>query len=293
MSRESIIRAINTALIADSYALGAHWIYDGKELAALSIDWDDLNAPQAHWHKGKQKGDFTHYGDHGKWLLEFVSNTNNFDIDQYRDFWVEKMKNYDGYVDASSRETLKLVSTEPLLRTGSSSTDLSIIGRISPLLLISNSPETFLTQVQDFVAFTHNSTQVLEGARFFARVLLNIVDGAEVKDALFSVEVSEHIADEFDAGIRSEGKDSFRTIRAFGPACGFNGGFEGTLHLLTTYDGFQEAMTANVKAGGDSAARGMIIGMLMGAAGKPVPASWEKQTKNLPQAINNDRLTMI
>ncbi len=281
MNKGKIIRAIETALIADSYALGAHWIYDGKELAALKIDWSELNAPQAHWHKGKKKGDFTHYGDHANWLLAFVTATNNFNIEQYRDFWVQEMQTYNGYVDASSRETLEVMSTKPRAITGSTSTELSIIGRISPLLLVSNSPDAFLGHVQDFVALTHNSTQVLEGAKFFAMVLLEVLEGAEIKDALVTVDVPQQLASEFEAGIQSKGKDSFRTIRAFGPACGFDGGFEGTLHLLATYAEFQEAMTANVKAGGDSAARGMIIGMLMGAAGKSIPASWRERTTGL------------
>ena len=42
------------------------------------------------------------------------------------------------------------------------------------------------------------------------------------------------------------------------------------------YQDYKEAMIANVKAGGDSAARGMLVGMIMGAAGKSLPASWKE-----------------
>ncbi len=80
MDKEGINHAIEAALVADAYALGTHWIYDGKELGALKIDWETLNAPQAHWHKGKQKGDFTHYGDHAKWLIEFIRSNDKFEL---------------------------------------------------------------------------------------------------------------------------------------------------------------------------------------------------------------------
>ena len=125
-----------------------------------------------------------------------------------------------------------------------------------------------------FVAFTHNSKPVLLAANLFASVLFNVLEGQSITDALGNVEIDETLQDAFDAGQASKGQDSFRTIRKFGPACGIEGGFEGSIHLLCTYDDFREAMMANVKAGGDSAARGMVIGMLMGAAGKSVPDDW-------------------
>jgi len=55
MNKQAIENAVEGAFVADTYCLGAHWIYDGKELGALEINWEELNAPQAHWHKTKQK----------------------------------------------------------------------------------------------------------------------------------------------------------------------------------------------------------------------------------------------
>ena len=61
MNKDIINKAIEGSLVADAYALGAHWIYDEVQLKDLDVNWDELNAPQAMWHKGKEKGDFTHY----------------------------------------------------------------------------------------------------------------------------------------------------------------------------------------------------------------------------------------
>ena len=281
MNKEIINKAIEAALVADAYCLGSHWIYDEAQLKSLDVDWDGLNAPRAMWHKGKQKGDFTHYGDHAKWLLQFVTDNGHFDIEHYGGLWLDNMQDYKGYVDASSRETLKLLEQNPLCDTGAASHDLSIIGRIAPLLLVSSSKEEFLKQVHAFVAFTHNSPIVLKAADYFAGVLYEVAQGESIDSALKNTVPAPEVKNAYAAAMRSKAEDSFTAIRNFGPACGVEGGFEGAIHILISYDDYKEAMIANAKAGGDNAARAMVIGMIMGAAGKTVPLSWKQETKGL------------
>jgi len=281
MNKNTINHAIQAAFVADAYCLGSHWVYDEPQLKSLDIDWNELNAPQAMWHKGKNKGDFTHYGDHGKWLYEFIQKNGHFDITMYGGFWLDNMQEYKGYIDGSSRETMEALTQDPKTDKGSTSHDLSIVGRIAPLLLISNSKEEFLKYVETFVAFTHNSTIVLKAAALFASILYDVAEGKSIDKALHDVDVDPDLKSAFDAGMNSKGQDTFSTIRNFGPACGVEGGFEGVLHLLVSYDDFKEAMVANAKAGGDTSARAMIVAMIMGAAGKSIPSSWIEGTKGL------------
>lgn len=276
-----INNAIQGALVADAYALGSHWIYDEIQLKNLPIDWEDFNAPQAMWHKGKEKGDFTHYGDHGKWLYEFIQETGSFDPSEYAAFWIKKMKDYQGYIDGSSRETLEILKNNPQTLCGACSHDLSIIGRIAPLLLVSKTKEEFLANTQAFVSLTHNSPVVQKAAQFFASVLFDVALGANITDTLKYTAVDPLLARAHGAALSSKGQESFSTIRAFGPACGVEGGFEGTIHVLLSYNDYKSAMIANAQAGGDNAARGMIIGMIMGAANKEVPLLWKNSVKNL------------
>ena len=280
MEKRIIENAIQGALIADAYALGSHWIYDETQLKNLPIDWEDLNAPQAMWHKGKEKGDFTHYGDHGQWHHEFIQTHNYFEPSKYASFWIEKMENYQGYVDGSSRETLAILRNNPSTVCGSSSHDLSIIGRIAPLLLVSKTKEEFLANTEMFVSLTHNSPVVLTAAQFFASVLFDVALGGDIADTLKYTPIDPLLARAHGAALNSKGQESFSTIRTFGPACGVEGGFEGTIHVLLSYDDYKSAMIANAKAGGDNAARGMIIGMVMGAANKEIPQMWRNNVKN-------------
>lgn len=281
MNADTINRAIQAAFVADAYCLGSHWVYDEAQLKTLLVDWEELNTPQAMWHKGKCKGDCTHYGDHGKWLYDFIQKNGHFDITMYGGYWLDNMQEYKGYIDGSSRETMEALKQDPHTDKGSASHDLSIIGRIAPLLLVSDSKEKFLEQVESFVAFTHNAPIVLKAAALFASVLYDVAEGKSIDRALHDADVDPALKAAFDAGMNSKGQETFSTIRNFGPACGVEGGFEGVLHLLFTYDDFKEAMIANAKAGGDTSARAMIVAMIMGAAGKSLPSSWSQGARVL------------
>jgi len=43
--RKKIKQLILTSLISDSYSLGAHWVYDEKQLTNSDINWEELNNP--------------------------------------------------------------------------------------------------------------------------------------------------------------------------------------------------------------------------------------------------------
>ena len=268
---------ILTSLVTDAYCLGAHWVYDEKQLLNNDLNWNELNNPLAIWHKGKNVGDFTHYGDQTYWLYEFLKNKETFDEKEYLKFWEEKMKSYDGYIDGSSRETLENIKND-VTPSASNSSDLSIVGRITPLLLVSKSKEEFLSNVEKFVKLTHNSEQAISAARFFAKLLLECLNGKEISLAIEDIkEQSNSSIQAFvQRGVDSKGEDTFESIRTFGPACGVSEGFSGIIHLLSKYSNLKDMLICNAKAGGDSSARGMIAAVIF-MTNQPIsqiPQSW-------------------
>lgn len=278
---KNIQNAIDFALIADSYSLGSHWIYDKNELENLEINWDKLNAPQATWHEGKSKGDFTHYGDHAKWLKDYIRTNNEFDIRTYRKIWIENMQTFKGYVDGATKETLEILKNNPNAIIGSNSHDLSLVGSIAPLLLVSNTKDEFLQNVHTYISFTHNNTTVLNVANFFASVLYKVIHSTTIEDALNSTKIDSSIEHMFSEAMKSEGSNTLNSIHNFGHGCPVEGGFESTLHILLNYNNLKDALVENAKAGGDSASRAMIIGMLMGASNSDLPSSWKDNVNNL------------
>ncbi|WP_428025866.1 ADP-ribosylglycohydrolase family protein [Arcobacter sp.] len=251
------------SLIADSYCLASHWIYDEKELKTMAINWEDLNNACSIWHRGKKAGEFTHYGDQLYFLYEYIIENDNFDLEQYVHFWKEKMEKYDGYIDGATRVTLENLNANKPIPCGSDSTDISVIGRIAPLLLVSKNKNQFFQNVEKFVRATHNSSIVVEGAKFFAKVLVDVLDDIEMMESIkerkdeFSTAIQKYVND----GLTTIENDTFDTIRKFGPACSIDEAFGGIIHLLGKYTNFKEALIKNAQAGGDNSARAMIVAM--------------------------------
>lgn len=279
INKEKIQEIIKISFVSDSYSLGSHWVYDEEQLENLPIDWEALNAPQALWHKGKIAGDFTHIGDQAYWLYEYLKDKNEFRPQEYFSFWQEKMKIYNGYIDGATRETLENIESGKM--SGSHSHDFSVIGRISSLLLVSNNEEEFLNNVQAFVKLSHDNEKVIEVALFFAKLLLHVNESVSIEQTMLelSSDCSEYVQNAVKEGIASKDKDTFTTIREFGPACDVDEGFRGIVHLLAKYpNDLKELVVQNAKAGGDTSSRAMIASSVLIAKGikNNLPQSWSK-----------------
>ena len=277
MYEKKIKDLVLSSLVADSYCLGTHWIYDENQLINNDINWEELNAPMAIWHKGKSAGDFTHYGDQNYWLYEFLKDKNSFNEKEFLDFWFEKMKTYTGYIDASCRKTILNIENG-VVPSGANSHDLSIVGRIVPLLKVSKTKEEFLQNVGKFVKLTHNSKEALQSADFFANLLLLVLENNEIEKSILELKNSydSFFQEMIEKGINSKNSDTFETIRTFGPACDINSGFSGVIHLLCKYDNLKDMLVVNSKAGGDTSARAMIASVILLANKQinEIPKNW-------------------
>lgn len=277
LKKDKIEEIIKLSLVADTYSLGAHWVYDEEQLKNLPIDWEKLNAPQSLWHKGKNAGGFTHIGDQAYWLYKFLKETNKFVPLDYLTYWQNKMSTYTGYVDGASRETLENIEAGKM--SGSNSHDFSVIGRIPSLLLVSNDEDDFLQNVEAFVKLSHDNQNVIEVAKFFAKTLLHVKNSSNIEALLseLSLGFNEYVQTGVKEGIASKNKDTFQTIREFGPACDIDEGFRGIIHLLVTYpNDLKKLLIQNAKAGGDSSSRSMITASIIGASRvvDELPKSW-------------------
>lgn len=277
MYEDKIKDLVLTSLVTDAYCLGTHWIYDENQLINNDIRWEELNKPLAIWHKGKSAGDFTHYGDQTYWLYEFLKDKDSFDENEYLKFWFEKMKTYTGYIDGASRDTILNIENS-VTPSGSNSHDLSIVGRIVPLLKVSKTKEEFLQNVEKFVKLTHNSKEAVKSADFFANLLLMVLEKNDIEKSIVQLKSSydSYFQDMIQKGLDSKNSDTFKTIREFGPACDINGGFSGVIHLLCKYDNLKDMLISNLKAGGDTSARAMIASVILLANKQmsEIPKNW-------------------
>ncbi len=256
----------------DAHALGAHWIYDQKRIETEIGRVDSLrDPPPTSFHAGRKAGDFTHYGDQTLVLLESVARRAGFHLDDFWQRWLDLFESYDGYFDQATKVTLQNArSGKGPEDAGSFSDDLAGASRIAPLVLCyADDREALEEAVRAQTRMTHNNPVVIQCGVFLARSVLDILDGASPTEALEKnvpdVQGSP-IGPWVREGIDSRRTESLEAVRRFGQACHTEQAFPAVVHFVARYEqDLREALIQSVMAGGDSAGRNLLIGMVLGA----------------------------
>lgn len=286
---------VAASFAADSLALGAHWMYDTIEIERRFGRVQNLLKPEkASYHPTKDLGEFTHYGDQTLVLLESVAECSGFDVEQFARSWRAHFDGYQGYFDKATKGTLKNLSEAvPPTASGSSSTDLAGAARIAPLVYrYRNSIEELVIHARAQTAMTHNSPMVVAAADFFARVTFRVLTGTEPQTAMIETTQESFagtpIEEWVKSGMQSADSGTLEAIAGFGQSCDTRGAFPAVVHLIARHQGnLEEALIENVMAGGDSAARGMVAGMVLGAHLGPgaIPGTWLAALKHGEQIL--------
>jgi ADP-ribosylglycohydrolase len=269
---------------ADSLALGAHWIYDTDEIDRRLGRVDRLLKPLPDsYHAGKESGQFTHYGDQALVLLTSLARTGAFSLADFAASWERLFTGYQGYIDKATAVTLENMARHvPLDQCGSRSSDLGGAARIAPLIFFHlDHRDKLLDAVRRQTVMTHNNPATLAGADFIAKTAWEVLQGTEPYTAMENA-LNEGVADidldiRIRGGLDSGGKDTRTVIKKFGQMCGIAAALPGAIHLILTYgNDLKTALVENVMAGGDSAARGLVAGMILGAhlGQAAIPGEW-------------------
>ena len=277
------------SLAADSLALGVHWIYDTDVLKKDFGQVDALLKPRPDsFHPTKNKGEFTHYGDQTMVLLESMAAHPQFDLEDFSTRWRNLFSDYQGYLDKATKMTIEgYAQGKGPEEAGSFSDDFSAVSRLGPVVFfLKEDHDRLIKAAVEQARMTHNSSDVLEAAEFFAGVLNRILKGASPRKAIEDTPVGFRSAEWVRQGLESVGSDSVEVIRGFGQNCRTQSAFPGIVHLAVKYENdLKKALNAAMTAGGDNAARGMMIGLLLGAHLGPeaLPAEWREGLKAGPR----------
>lgn len=140
---------------------------------------------------------------------------------------------------------------------------------------------TLVAAVRDQTRMTHNHARVIEASEFFARTAWAVLAGRTPEAAMVLAAeagyASAPIAAWLAEGLASAGEDSVAAIGRFGRSCRIDEAVPGVVHLLARHaEDLPGCLLENVMAGGDSAARGLLAGMVLGAAHglTAIPESW-------------------
>ncbi|MDN5297858.1 MAG: hypothetical protein PWP51_411 [Clostridiales bacterium] len=255
------------AMIGDAFALPAHWIYDINQLRETFSDYTAYRPAIRHpFHQNKPKGTQTHYGDQALLLLRSIASGEGFLLETYRQHWLHMMTNYEGYLDKATTNSLPQLRSG--LKTGSASDDLGGFVMCAPLITYHFDDIALFDNLHAAIRMTHDSPTLLSAADFITCVLMELVIGKTLIESL------DEIAANHDAGAawlalarKHMNGDTADSIREIGQSCAMAFALPSALVIVLKHpDDFMGAMRDNVLAGGDSAARGMLIGMLLGAS---------------------------
>ena len=281
---------------ADSLALGAHWIYNTRVIDKKFGRVEHFLKPERPtYHPTKDRGEFTHYGDQTLVLLESVAECEGFNLPDFSERWQKLFKDYDGYVDGATKGTLEnLASAKSLSDAGSKSDDLAGASRVAPLVYVyRNDLLQLIDSAKSQTAFTHNHSHVINCAAFFATVAYQILAGnapiAAIEHAQNDAIDSKPIKEWIQMGLESDEADSRQAILDFGQMCEVPAAFLGVVHLIAKYENdLKAALVENVMAGGDSAGRGLLVGMVLGAhlGMEAIPPEWIGDMKAYPLIVD-------
>lgn len=279
------------SFVADALALGPHWIYDTDQIDDAFGDIKGITAPPAgSYHKGKVKGDFTHYGDQMLMLLKHLRDQDGFDSNAFKDAWTKFMETYEGYKDHATKDSMHLYQSGNELG-GSKSDELGGVARMTPIIyLLAGRGEDFTAAAIEQTKMTHTGGDVLDMAKAIAMILDKVLSGTTPKAAISQVgnEIGGQINKYIEEAIAHEVVEPREMISVFGQSCSGKSAFPSVMYLINKFeDDLEEALIENVSAGGDSAARGMVIGMILGAhlGADALPQAWLKDMNSYNEIL--------
>ncbi len=139
---------------------------------------------------------------------------------------------------------------------------------------------------------THTAPSAVAAAEFLAKTTYMVLHGTAPGEAI--EETLEQGVSDMDLDMRlwsaldSKGENSREAIEHLGQMCGAANALPAAVHLITTYeDDLETALTENTMAGGDSAARGLTVGMILGAhlGMDAIPEQWLKDLQQYEHIV--------
>lgn len=123
------------------------------------------------------------------------------------------------------------------------------------------------TATRRHLALTHDSASLAQYADVYAKLLLQVAQGGDLQTGAKAAAQALGVDVE-----RLRGLDDTAVVQRLGSACYITSSLPVVLYLAYKHaDSFEDAVLANVNAGGENAHRGAALGALMGAAvGKSV-----------------------
>lgn len=278
------------AFLGDALALGPHWVYNMDDIKKHFGRVSDLENPMTNYHEGKTKGDFTHYGDQALMMFKYVKMNASIDPVLWYDHYHQFMNTYKGYKDHATKETLENI--ERGVHEGSHSSELGGYTRYPGIVYFHEKQiEQGISEVLLQTKLTHHHDVLSERVVFLAKLQYAILKGDKPSDAIEKLykDSLEVVRGDIDCAKRVLEYPTEQAMKQIGQSCDSQYAFPAVMYFVLKYEEyFEDALIENAMGGGDSAARGMVLGGLLGAyhGEDQLPVKWLAGMRHLKDIEN-------
>jgi hypothetical protein len=275
--------AVLGAIVADAAALGLHWIYDPARIDAIAAQHgtaaftplDPANfagVPSYFAHGARKDGQCSQYGEALR-LARPCIGPDGFDVTAYQTRFAAHFGpggTYSGYIDRPTHGVLENLAAKVMAPSGIDDDQLPAIARL-PAVVAFGRPQDTLPAIQ----VTNVNDVATHYGQIFAGLLRDVLGGGDLLGAL---NTAAQGAGDLTAALETAETDSTAYGEVTQRACHLPMAMPLAFHILKHSADYREAVERNIRAGGDSCGRAMIIGAVMGAAhgieGQGVPLEW-------------------
>ncbi len=310
---EPRVAAVLGALVADSASLGLHWLYDPGRIAQieqtrglvfLHPDEHDYAGVSGYFaHGQKAAGDSSGYGELCLLMLRHFAQHGEFDRVAYQTEYRSHFGPggaYVGYVDSPTRQTLQtLLPLKPEEFPQNSGADDDQFAALAALpavvALHAGTQEALKARIEQVVRLTNNNDSAVAAAHYAACVLFDVLHGKPVAQALSGTlpHAGGKLAPLLEEALHMPGPDSAAAAKRFGTACHVLEGMPVIAHIAQHASGYRAAVEENIRIGGDSCGRAIMLGAIMaactaqsGGQNSSIPLQWMARYRKLPAAAD-------
>lgn len=279
------LAAILGGLIADAASLGLHWLYDPNRIAEIEKESDIVfrqpneddyaNVSGFFAHGSKLAGDSSSYGEVCLLMLKHLAKHRQFNHMVYqlefRAFFGPGGE-YTGYVDSPTRQTVRTLlplDAKSFPATSGADDDQMPALATIPVLVATHqgTVDSLMKQVEEVVRITNHNDIAVSAAKCAAAMLHGILMGKSMNqaatDALPLAEDNLRLL--LEQALTLETLDSIAAANRFGSACHVTEGLPIVFHIANHAHDYMTAIKANIRAGGDSCGRSIMLGALVAA----------------------------
>ena len=271
--------ALIGALLSDAAALGLHWLYDQEQIArveatgSLLFRQPDSNIYENHKgyfaQGGRRAGDLSHYGESARLVGQLCIN-GQYSTDAHRKAFYAAFGpcgSFNGYADRPTKALIANLLANADEITDPSGDDDDQLPGLCPVPGVfagALSVDSALSAVQ----VISTNSEVMESASIVFTCLELLLSGTPHKQALEQSALSGTgiVHELLKQAIEQEAYQPLEMAQRFGLACHIPQGMPLAWHLLYHADSFEMAVRDNIRCGGDSCGRSMIVGAIAGLA---------------------------